>query len=53
MSAIRRAPEWRHFNLAVAVVFLTVAALFPLTRPPLDVAWTDLRFVPLASFFRL
>jgi len=36
MSTIRKAPEWKHFNLAVAVVFLTVAAIFPLTRPPLD-----------------
>jgi len=41
MTTIRKAPEWKHFNLAVAVVFLTLAALFPLTRPPLDAFLDD------------
>ena len=33
---VGRVRGFKHINLSIAIVLLTVAALFPLTRPPLD-----------------
>jgi branched-chain amino acid transport system permease protein len=41
MSALRRFRDWKHFNLATAVIVLGLAALFPLTQDPLSAFMDD------------
>ncbi len=41
MSALRRFRDWKHFNFAVAVIVLGLAALFPLTQAPLSAFMDD------------